>query len=87
LEPSRSPQAPRGDTQRVAGVWHRPKVAVDNETIQASRPQGLRVRQAEQDTIKTTVAADAHSALLWCGSHRPGRMHDTTAARVEGIAP
>ncbi|MFB6394588.1 hypothetical protein [Polymorphospora lycopeni] len=22
---------------------------------------------------------------LWCGSYRPGRMHDATAARTEGI--
>jgi hypothetical protein len=39
----------------------------------------------KQNTIKTTVAADQHGATLWCGSIRPGRMHDTTAARVEGI--
>lgn len=51
------------------------------------RPQGLRVRQAqaEHHHIKTTLAADEHGATLWCGSTRPGRMHDTTAARVEGI--
>jgi hypothetical protein len=39
----------------------------------------------KQNTIKTTLAADAYGATLWCGSTRPGRMHDTTAARVEGI--
>jgi hypothetical protein len=39
----------------------------------------------KQNTIKTTVAADQHGATLWCGSIRPGRMHDTTAVRVEGI--
>jgi hypothetical protein len=39
----------------------------------------------KQNTIKTTVVADAHGATLWCGSTRPGRMHDLTAARTEGI--
>jgi hypothetical protein len=29
--------------------------------------------------------ADEHGATLWCGATRPGRMHDTTAVRVEGI--
>jgi hypothetical protein len=38
-----------------------------------------------QNTIKTTLAADEHGATLWCGATRPGRMHDTTAVRVEGI--
>jgi hypothetical protein len=39
----------------------------------------------KQNTIKTTVAADEHGATLWCGATRPGRMHDTTAIRTEGI--
>jgi hypothetical protein len=39
----------------------------------------------KQNTIKTTVAVDEHGATLWRGSIRPGRMHDTTAARVEGV--
>jgi hypothetical protein len=39
----------------------------------------------KQNTIKTTLAADEHGATLWCGATRPGRMHDTTALRVEGI--
>jgi len=39
----------------------------------------------KQNTIKTTIPADQHGAMLWCGSTRPGRMLDTTAARVEGI--
>lgn len=41
--------------------------------------------KAKQNTIKATVVADEYGATLWCGGHRPGRMHDTTAARVEGI--
>jgi DDE superfamily endonuclease len=39
----------------------------------------------KQNTIKTTVTADEHGATLWCGATRPGRMHDLTAARTEGI--
>lgn len=38
-----------------------------------------------QNTIKATLIADAHGATLWCGALRPGRMHDQTAARAEGI--
>ena len=38
-----------------------------------------------QNTIKTTVANDAYGGLLWCGATRPGRMHDLTAVRTEGI--
>ncbi|MFI2652743.1 transposase family protein [Micromonospora fulviviridis] len=41
--------------------------------------------KVKQNTIKATVVADEHGATLWCGGHRPGRMHDTTAARVEGV--
>jgi DDE superfamily endonuclease/Helix-turn-helix of DDE superfamily endonuclease len=39
----------------------------------------------KQNTIKTTLLADDHGATLWCGSTRPGRMHDVTAVRREGI--
>ncbi|MEU5944745.1 hypothetical protein ABZ793_04205 [Micromonospora sp. NPDC047465] len=41
--------------------------------------------KAKQNTIRATVVADEYGATLWSGGHRPGRMHDTTAARVEGI--
>ncbi|TYC21918.1 IS5/IS1182 family transposase [Micromonospora sp. MP36] len=41
--------------------------------------------KVKQNTIKSTVVSDEYGATLWCGGHRPGRMHDTTAARVEGI--
>jgi hypothetical protein len=45
-------------------------------------PSGVRLRTLA-DVF--AVAADEHGATLWCGSTRPGRTHDTTAARVEGI--
>ncbi len=39
----------------------------------------------KQNTIKATVIRDEYGATLFAGGCRPGRMHDTTAARVEGI--
>jgi len=64
---------------------------LDATEIRVRRPrQGRPGRKAfvsgklKQNTIKTTVAAD-HGATLWCGATRLGRMHDVTAARVEGI--
>jgi hypothetical protein len=50
-----------------------------------SRPTRFVSGKLKQNTIKTTVAADHHGATLWCCATRPGRMHDVTAARVEGI--
>ncbi|MGX7673771.1 transposase family protein [Plantactinospora sp. DSM 117369] len=38
-----------------------------------------------QNTIKATVVSDEYGVTLWCGGYRPGRMHDSTAARIEGI--
>ena len=65
---------------------------LDATEIRVRRPrQGRPGRKAfvsgklKQNTIKTTVAADHHGATLWCGATRPGRMHDITTARVEGI--
>lgn len=65
---------------------------LDATEIRVRRPrQGRPDRKAfvsgnlKQNTIKTTVAADHHGATLWCGATRPGRMHDVTAARAEGI--
>ncbi len=65
---------------------------IDATEIRVRRPrQGRPGRKAfvsgklKQNTIKTTVAADHHGATLWCGATRPGRMHDVTTARVEGI--
>ncbi len=39
-----------------------------------------------QNTIKTTTFSDAQGRTLFSGIVRPGRMHDQTAARTEGIA-
>lgn len=39
----------------------------------------------KQNTIKPTAISDARGRLLWLGAFRPGRMHDVTALRTEGI--
>lgn len=36
--------------------------------------------------MKTTTVSDGQGRLLWSGADRPGRMHDQTAMRTEGIA-
>ena len=38
-----------------------------------------------QNTMKPTAISDGKGRLLWCGATRPGRMHDVTALRTEGI--
>jgi hypothetical protein len=40
----------------------------------------------KQNTMKATVATDEKGRTLWAGAFRPGRMHDQTALRTEGIA-
>lgn len=39
----------------------------------------------KQNTMKATVVADHRGRTLWTDALRPGRMHDATAARNEGI--
>src|SRR5437660_1218009 len=38
-----------------------------------------------QNTGKATAVSDGDGRLLWLGAFRPGRMHDVTALRTEGI--
>ncbi|MFE6153134.1 transposase family protein [Streptomyces sp. NPDC057889] len=40
----------------------------------------------KQNTMKTTTISDGQGRTLWSGADRPGRMHDQTAMRMEGIA-
>jgi hypothetical protein len=67
-------------------------VRLDGTEIQVRRPRAHRPgRRAfvsgkkKQNTIKATIASDARGRPLWCGAIRPGRMHDQTAVRTEGI--
>jgi hypothetical protein len=39
----------------------------------------------KQNTIKATIASDAHGRPLWAGAIHPGRQHDQTGVRTEGI--
>ncbi|WP_254650587.1 transposase family protein [Streptomyces sp. GbtcB7] len=39
-----------------------------------------------QNTVKTTTISDGQGRTLWSGTQRPGRLHDQTSVRIEGIA-
>lgn len=65
---------------------------IDGAETQVRRPKANRPgRRAfvsgkkKQNTIKTTTDSDGQGRLLWSGADRPGRMHDQTAVRTEGI--
>ena len=67
-------------------------IRLDGTEIQVRRPQANRPgRRAfvsgkkKQNTIEATIASDGHGRPLWAGAIRPGRQHDQTAVRTEGI--
>ncbi|MFF4909049.1 transposase family protein [Streptomyces sp. NPDC001260] len=69
------------------------RLRIDGAETQVRRPKAGRPgRRAfvsgkkKQNTIKTTTISDGQGRLLWSGADRPGRMHDQTAMRTEGIA-
>ncbi|MGW1548930.1 hypothetical protein [Streptomyces sp. NPDC002346] len=62
------------------------------DEAQARRPRAGRPgRRAfvsgkmRQNTKKATVISDGQGRTLWTGAVRPGRMHDQTAVKTEGI--
>lgn len=66
---------------------------IDGTETQVRRPQahcpGRRAfvsGKRRQNTIKTATISDHQGRTLWSGAARPGRMHDQTAMRTEGIA-
>ncbi|AQW46699.1 transposase family protein [Streptomyces violaceusniger] len=66
---------------------------IDGAETQVRRPKanhpGRRAfvsGKKKQKTIKTTTVSDGQGRLLWSGADRPGRMHDQTAMRTEGVA-
>ena len=68
------------------------RLRIDGTKVQVRRPRAGRPgRRAfvsgnkKQNTIKPTVVSDGAGRLLWAGAFRPGRMHDVTALRTEGI--
>jgi hypothetical protein len=69
------------------------ELRIDGTEVQVRRPPaGKPGRRAfvsgkkKQNTKKATVITDGNGATLWAGAFRPGRMHDQTAVRTEGIA-
>jgi hypothetical protein len=69
------------------------EVRIDGTEVQVRRPKAGRPgRKAfvsgkkKQNTIKTTTFSDGQGRTLFSGVVRPGRMHDQTAVRTEGIA-
>ncbi len=66
---------------------------LDGTEVQVRRPRaGKPGRRAfvsgkkKQNTKKATLITDEKGRTLWAGAFRPGRMHDQTAVRTEGIA-
>jgi len=69
------------------------ELRLDGTEVQVRRPQANKPgRRAfvsgkkKQNTKKATVITDGEGRTLWSGAFRPGRMHDQTAVRTEGIA-
>nr|WP_256178756.1 transposase [Kitasatospora aureofaciens] len=69
------------------------ELRIDGTEVQVRRPRAGRPgRKAfvsgkkKQNTVKTTTFSDAQGRTLFSGVVRPGRMHDQTAVRTEGIA-
>jgi hypothetical protein len=68
------------------------QLRLDGTETQVRRPRANRCgRRAfisgkrKQNTIKTTTVCDGQGRTLWAGAVRPGRMHDQTAIKTEGI--
>ncbi|MFH9298814.1 transposase family protein [Streptomyces sp. NPDC017520] len=68
------------------------ELRLDATEVQVRRPPASRggrrsfvSGKKKQNTMKATVIADHQGRTLWTDTLRPGRMHDATAARNEGI--
>ncbi|WP_408058979.1 transposase family protein [Streptomyces canus] len=68
------------------------RLRLDGTEIQVRRPAAHRPGRRRfvsgkrrQNTHECTVASDSEGRPLWVGAHRPGRMHDQTALKTEGI--
>src|SRR6266581_3141396 len=68
------------------------ELRLDGTEVQVRRPRAHRPgRRAfvsgkrKQNTIKTTTISDGRGRTLWSGAVRPGRMHDQTAVKTEGV--
>ena len=72
---------------------HGTELRIDGTEVQVRRPRANKPgRRAfisgkkKMNTKKATVVTDEEGRTLWAGAFRPGRMHDQTALRTEGIA-
>lgn len=68
------------------------ELRIDGTEVRVRRPQvnkpGRRAfvsGKMKQNTKKATVITDGQGRTLWTGAFRPGRMHDQTALKTEGI--
>ena len=68
------------------------ELRIDGTEVQVRRPRASKPgRRAfvsgkkKMNTKKATVVTDGQGRTLWAGAFRPGRMHDQTAVRTEGI--
>lgn len=68
------------------------ELRIDGTEVQVRRPKvnkpGRRAfvsGKRRQNTKKATVITDESGSTLWTGAVRPGRMHDQTALKTEGI--
>jgi hypothetical protein len=69
------------------------ELRLDATEIQVRRPPAGRggrrtfvSGKKKQNTMKASVIAGRRGRTLWTDALRPGRMHDATAARNQGIA-
>jgi hypothetical protein len=91
------PELPGVRLRTLADVFayaaaHGVELRLDGTETQVRRPRANRCgRRAfvsgkrKQNTIKTTAISDGRGRTLWAGAVRPGRMHDQTAVKTEGI--
>ncbi|MFJ6687039.1 transposase family protein [Streptomyces werraensis] len=68
------------------------ELRIDGTEVRVRRPRANKSgRRAfvsgkmKQNTKKATVISDDMGRTLWTGAFRPGRMHDQTALKTEGI--
>jgi DDE superfamily endonuclease/Helix-turn-helix of DDE superfamily endonuclease len=68
------------------------ELRIDGTEVRVRRPRANKPgRRAfvsgkmKQNTKKATVISDDKGRTLWTGAFRPGRMHDQTALKTEGI--
>jgi hypothetical protein len=68
------------------------ELRIDGTEVRVRRPRANRPgRRAfvsgkmRQNTKKATVISDEKARTLWTGAFRPGRQHDQTALKTEGV--